>query len=104
MGCGVLRAEVDCIVPYLAILDILTVWWSYVIVLRIIGVYRVAEAFVDGDEARACLFCGSFRGRSIVPWVGGCDCPGREAWGEGAWSCGAYTKALGRPRCKSCEW
>lgn len=65
--CRMLRAEIDCIVPYFAVLGHVTFFRGCVQVILFIWIYRVAEAFVNRDEARACLLCRSFRGRSIVP-------------------------------------
>lgn len=61
-----LGSKVYCVVPDFAILSRVPIIPGEVHMLGLIGVYRVAEALVDRNEASASLFGRLVGGRGIV--------------------------------------
>ena len=66
MSGGMLRSEVDSIVPDLAVLSHLPIIWGDIHMLRFIWIYWVAEALVDRDEASTSLVGRLIRGSGIM--------------------------------------
>ena len=68
-----LGSKIHSVMPDLAILSDFSVVWGEVHVFWLIGIYRVAEALVDRNEASAGLFSSLVGGGSIMARGRACD-------------------------------
>ena len=66
MGSRVLGPKVDSVMSDFTVISLFPVLWGEVHMLGFIGVDRVAEALVDGDQAGTCLFSRLFRVSGIM--------------------------------------